>query len=378
MLTSLGDYRNVIRFQKFCGLDWEIPHENSSEDEGYGEEDPSKYKKLKLLKYNPFLHHLFEFGSELGNELFYITFLPFVYWNVDEYIARRLIVLWVFNMYVGQGLKDVLKWPRPPCPPVYREEEKQYDNEYGMPSTHAVAGSIVPFTLVYFSIHRYQYEPSLGVLFFIMWTSLVCLSRIYRGMHTFQDVLAGLSAAAFVTALWLPYLDGSLEMFLSSSNAWLFILTIPLAMVFAFPTTCMETRNDTTRIIATGCGCMFAAWADYYLEGLPIPDPQAAKPIISTSLVAWSLFSASRFLIGVAVLLLVKTLVKKTILTAFDWLIKDSPSKDQTPMSPTKRKHMYDSNIFVATPYIFATYGGVGFTCVYLVPRIFQFVGLIL
>ena len=44
---------------------------------------------------------MFKFGSELGNELFYITFLPFVFWNVDDYIGRRLIILWVFNMYAG-------------------------------------------------------------------------------------------------------------------------------------------------------------------------------------------------------------------------------------------------------------------------------------
>ena len=81
--------------------------------------------------------------------------MPFVYWNVDDFIARRLIVLWVFTMYTGQALKDVLCWPRPSCPPVLRLEE-HYNNEYGMPSTHAIAGSIIPFGLVYFSYDRFD------------------------------------------------------------------------------------------------------------------------------------------------------------------------------------------------------------------------------
>ena len=62
-----------------------------------------------------------------------------------------------------------------------------------------------------------------------------------------QDLVAGLSVAGFVTALWLPYLDLTLEMFLATPNAWIFILLVPVLMIYAFPTRCMETRNDTIR-----------------------------------------------------------------------------------------------------------------------------------
>lgn len=170
MLRMLNDVDNVVLFQRYCGLTWDertFVDDNSKAnlDKNSGAyyerkqqtnaKNTHNHERKLHFKCNSFIHKLFEIGSELGNEIFYITFLPFVYWNVDDFIARRLIVLWVFTMYAGQALKDVLCWPRPSCPPVLRLEE-HYNNEYGMPSTHAIAGSIIPFGLVYFSYDRFD------------------------------------------------------------------------------------------------------------------------------------------------------------------------------------------------------------------------------
>jgi len=393
MLRYLGRVDNVVRFQKYCGLEWEelssssdesdketsttLPthHRSSSSEDDYKDihnmesqlpKNTGKQNNM-IYTYNRVIHGLFKFGSELGNELFNITFFPFVFWNVDDYIGRRLIVLWVFNMYAGQGLKDVLCWPRPESPPVLRLEEI-YESEYGMPSTHAIAGSIIPFGLVYFSYDRFQYNSGLGVLFFIFWTGLVCLSRIYRGMHTFQDLLAGLSVAAFVTALWLPYLDLSLEMFLATPNAWIFIILLPILMIYAFPTGCMETRNDTIRIISVGCGCMLAAWTDYYIDQVPLPQPykNAPREMFSSGLIPWSLFGASRFIIGVSLLIPIK-IIFKAIITNAAALVKS------TNVHSTGRL----ANELLTLPYLFITYTAIGYTAVYTAPKVFEKVGLI-
>ena len=45
----------------------------------------------------------------LGHELFYITAFPFIVWNVDPAMGRRVVLLWMWSMYLGQGLKDQLK-----------------------------------------------------------------------------------------------------------------------------------------------------------------------------------------------------------------------------------------------------------------------------
>lgn len=109
----------------------------------------------EFLIENKFLFYLFTFGTELGNELFYITFFPFVIWNVDPLVSRRLIVVWVWVMYVGQCTKDLIRWPRPASPPVVKVE-MFYNSEYSMPSTHAMSGTAIPLSLVLLTYGRWE------------------------------------------------------------------------------------------------------------------------------------------------------------------------------------------------------------------------------
>lgn len=102
-------------------------------------------------------YYIFCFGASLGNDEFYLTFFPFFLWNVDSLIMRQVILIWVMSMYFGQAAKDVIRWPRPKMPPVVRLE-KRYELEYGMPSTHAMVGTTIPFCLLI--LLREQYEVS--------------------------------------------------------------------------------------------------------------------------------------------------------------------------------------------------------------------------
>lgn len=102
-----------------------------------------------------FLFYLFTFGTELGNELFYIIFFPFVMWNVDAFVSRRLIMVWVWVMYIGQCTKDVIRWSRPASPPVVKVE-MFYNSEYSMPSTHAMSGTAIPFSLFILTYGRWE------------------------------------------------------------------------------------------------------------------------------------------------------------------------------------------------------------------------------
>lgn len=85
---------------------------------------------------NKFWFYLFIIGTELGDELFYATMIPFWFWNVDGAVGRRVVFVWSVIMYIGQVLKDIIRWPRP-GPPVQRLQNK-WSIEYGMPSTHAM------------------------------------------------------------------------------------------------------------------------------------------------------------------------------------------------------------------------------------------------
>lgn len=85
---------------------------------------------------NKFWYYLFVIGTELGDELFYATMIPFWFWNIDGAVGRRVVFVWSIVMYIGQVLKDIIRWPRPGSP-VSRLQNK-WSVEYGMPSTHAM------------------------------------------------------------------------------------------------------------------------------------------------------------------------------------------------------------------------------------------------
>lgn len=58
-------------------------------------------------------------------------------------------------MYIGQLMKDLLKLPRPPSPPVVKLETR-VDVEYGLPSTHAMAATAISFTVLLSAQSRFQ------------------------------------------------------------------------------------------------------------------------------------------------------------------------------------------------------------------------------
>lgn len=109
----------------------------------------------EFLIHNKFLFYLFTFGTELGNEMFFIIFFPFLFWNIDPLVSRRLIVVWAWNLFVGQSTKDMVRWSRPASPPVVKVEVF-YNSEYSMPSTHAMTGTAIPFCLFMLTYGRWQ------------------------------------------------------------------------------------------------------------------------------------------------------------------------------------------------------------------------------
>ncbi|XP_008290637.1 sphingosine-1-phosphate phosphatase 2, partial [Stegastes partitus] len=212
LLAYLQDPELVARFQRRCGLflvggahhgtggragapvgaegprgglrgSWDQQDSNSNykyKENGCAVSDSSKprYEVRNWL-----LHILFLVSAGLGHEIFYITCLPCIHWSLDPFLCRRLVNMWALVMYVGQVMKDVLKLPRPLSPPVVKLETR-VDAEYGLPSTHAMAATSISFTLLLSAPSRLQFQFEVGLLIAVTLSSLVCLSRLYTGMHS--------------------------------------------------------------------------------------------------------------------------------------------------------------------------------------------------
>ena len=124
---------------------------------GYSSSSPEvEDQNLVLYSVTNYLwYYIFLLGTQLGDETYYSIFFCFWFWNIDGAVGRRVILVWNLIMYIGQGMKDVIRWPRPSSPPVI-QLEKKWALEYGMPSTHAMVGLAVPMSILYFTIGRYH------------------------------------------------------------------------------------------------------------------------------------------------------------------------------------------------------------------------------
>ncbi|XP_033624109.1 sphingosine-1-phosphate phosphatase 2-like [Asterias rubens] len=220
-----------------------------------------------------FWYCVFSFGAALGDDLFYFFVFPFAIANMSWWVIRRLLMVWGFCMFIGQASKEILQWPRPSEPPVIRLE-KRYFKEYGMPSTHAMVGTLVPFTLLVSTWNHYEYPHMLGIVLACNWTLLVCCSRLYRGMHFMLDIVAGVTLTCLLMALIWPWLDMLDHFQLTHPYAPVIIIIVTLLLCILYPALdgVGATRKDTISILGAMAGGSSAFWFNYHNGILPDAD----------------------------------------------------------------------------------------------------------
>lgn len=431
MCNYLQDPCHVARFQKFCGVKGTFPVKPTKPDSGQSEQDFSGLKKRvqqggqssdasvgngatgdatatqvngiqgdsaarpggtsagdtvgsarakplrknsltgdvgqEFLIHNKFLFYLFTFGTELGNEMFFIVFFPFVFWNIDALVSRRLIVVWAWNLFVGQSTKDMVRWSRPASPPVVKVEVF-YNSEYSMPSTHAMTGTAIPFCLFMLTYGRWQYPFLFGFCLALSWSVLVCVSRVYMGMHSILEVITGFLYSLLILAFFQPILDKIDSFYMMDSYAPLVIIVSHVSFgLVAFSLDSWSTsRGDTAQALGTGAGAALASHVNYQL-GLLLDPPLSSLPLTLPTISAGLVFvSLLRFFIGVAVLLVTR-MVMKAVTIPFLCRLFGLPSDDVR----RARQHMK-----VELPYRYIVYSVVGFSCVCVVPLLFRILHL--
>lgn len=316
---------------------------------------------------NKFLFYLFTIGTELGNEMFFIVFFPFLMWNVDPYVSRCIIVVWAWVLLIGQSTKDLIRWTRPASPPVVKVEV-YYNSEYSMPSTHAMTGTAMPFSLFMLTYSRWEYPFMFGLSVALSWCILVCVSRIYMGMHSVLEVITGFLYSVLILAVLQPLLDDIDEFYLSHSYAPLAILIshVGFSLVAFSLDTWSTSRGDTAQALATASGAALASRLNYQLGVLPDPSTEAlplTMPLIDGALLGRSIM---RLLVGVAVLLAVRA-VMKMVAIPVACRIFGVPSDDV-------RKARQNAHVEISYRYL--VYGTVAYCCASLVPILFIYLGL--
>ncbi|KAG8367974.1 hypothetical protein BUALT_Bualt16G0128400 [Buddleja alternifolia] len=200
---------------------------------------------LKIQKYqNKDLDALFSVLSCVVSVPFYTAFLPLLFWTGHCKLARQMTLLIAFCDYTGNVIKDVVSAPRPSSPPVRRvtatKDEEENAMEYGLPSSHTLntvclSGYLLHYILAYTESNDALVE-FVGVTIACLVVGLIGLGRIYLGMHSLIDILAGLAFGLGILALWLSVSEYIDNFVVSGQNVVSFWATLSFLLLFAYPT----------------------------------------------------------------------------------------------------------------------------------------------
>lgn len=183
-----------------------------------------------------------------------------------------------------------------------------------------------------------------------------------------QEVITGFLYSLLILAFFQPTLDKIDSFYMMDHYAALVIIVshVSLGLVAFSLDSWSTSRGDTAQALGTGVGAALATHVNYQL-GLLLDPPLSTLPLtlppISTSMVFLSLL---RFLIGVAVLLITR-MVMKAVTIPFLCRLFGLPSDNVRQA----RQHMK-----VELPYRYIVYSVVGFSCVCVVPLLFRILNL--
>ena len=136
----------------------------------------------------------------LGDETFYLLFMPLIYWCVDALVGLRIGVMLLFSGFSNGFLKLIFKSPRP-----YWVSDKitagAEHNSFGLPSGHAMNSAAV-WGWTAREMGKTWAKWVMGILVF-----LIGFSRIVLGVHFISDVFLGWLVGLLLIWLFARNLD---------------------------------------------------------------------------------------------------------------------------------------------------------------------------
>lgn len=253
------------------------------------------------------LDKVMRLASLLGSEEFYVATIPLMTWLIAPHnISRVVVMLFGMNMAMGNFLKNTFALPRPPLEHLVTKNKplpgmlaKKLDDQdgsaageaalvdrsldardFGWPSVHSINATTLPFFIlrcVFGSAFIWTVEaPGAQIAAYVgclAYTTLICFSRMYLGVHSPADVQGGMLLGALQLRVWLATCDGLEESIMASEQGVLSMIAITAVFLMLHPKVRPGTYTQEESVCLVGFVCGFIA--GFYVSestGIPVLD----------------------------------------------------------------------------------------------------------
>lgn len=314
----------------------------------------------------------------MGNEIFYIVFLPILMWCYSDTTMYLTCISWSILMYIGQATKDIIKLPRPMTPPVVKIEEK-YLLEYGFPSTHAMAAFGISFTLLTFVFQEFNSAQDADFRFYTGLIAFaicfcVCLSRIYLGMHSYLDIIGGCIYSLTISLIFLRFTDFFSYMTKAGLPYGVLLSLAYLFMCFVYPcrTRWSPARADTFLIQGVAIGLTMGMTLKSHLKWDHVGKIRVYNNFDGSNYRSnMPLLFITRSLVGIIFLVLTRILAKNFFysLIKFVFNLKKASSADI--------KEFIKKNFYIEIFYYCFCYSNISFSAIFSSYALFEYLRLV-
>ena len=238
------------------------------------------------------LEVLSELISLTVSELFMTLVVPFAAANVEARFARVLMIVFALNLALCNVIKNTLLLPRPRAPKQQDCAATSFASEtgFGFPSSHSACALAVPAFAAFYSSPAFgpALAPAVGFAITVCWAGAIGFARLFLGVHSVVDVLAGWALGiAFALGFHHVLHSGALDALFAAPLFGLLALpvSVVLAMAHPSPPEAAELQKDGSKkdptldesvcVIGCAAGAGLGAWREYTLPWLQ-PAPLAS------------------------------------------------------------------------------------------------------